>query len=166
MNLKASGTIFHSFRRCNDHDRFERGDITTGFIAEEYPDGFEGADVNTGHTRKIAAVCALMHDITEHRAAEISGSLPNHERHVPDLWAVHVKGTGETDLHYTADIKGEEGLRTIVMDDATDKAALEMEVVTGWKPGQTMVLATVDNTPFNFRARKCETGFTVWHRGV
>jgi len=51
-----------------DHDRFERGDITTAFIAEEYPDGFEGADVNSGHTRKIAAVTALMHDITEHRA--------------------------------------------------------------------------------------------------
>ena len=165
FELEGIGHNIPFLQAVYDHDRFERGDITTGFIAEEYPEGFEGADVNTGHTRKIAAVCALMHDITEHRAAEISGSLPNHERHVPDLWAVHVKGTGETDLHYTADIKGEEGLRTIVMDDATDKAALEMEVVTGWKPGQTMVLATVDNTPFNFRARKCETGFTVWHRG-
>jgi len=67
-----------------DHDRFQRGDITTAFIADEYPDGFEGAEPNSGHMRKIAAICALMHDISEHRAAEISGVLPNHERHIPD----------------------------------------------------------------------------------
>ena len=144
-----------------DHDRFERGDITTAFIAEEYPDGFEGAPVNSGHTRKLAAICALMHDISEHRAAEISGTLPNHARHIPDLWAVQIG-----DRHYTADINGESGLRTIIMDDPEeDKAAIEMEVMTSWTPGQFQVRATIDNEPFNFQAKKCEQGYQVWHRG-
>ena len=143
-----------------DHDRFERGDITTAFIAEEYPEGFEGADVNTGHTRKIAAVTALMHDITEHRAAEISGSLPNHERHVPDLWAVQVG-----DLHYTADIHGETGVRTIVVDDDTAKAALEMEVSLDWRPGEGLVRAIVDSKPFVFQTIPNAQGGTVFHRG-
>jgi len=144
-----------------DHDRFERGDITTAFIADEYPDGFEGAEVNAGHMRKIAAVCALMHDITEHRAAEISGSLPNHERHIPDEWAVNI---GET--NFTADINGETGLRTIVMDNPDeDKAAIEMEVLINWTPGQELVGAFIDNSGFNFKARKCSEGYRVWHRG-
>ncbi|WP_371398048.1 acetyl-CoA carboxylase biotin carboxylase subunit [Fretibacter rubidus] len=152
-----------------DHDRFERGDITTAFIADEYPDGFEGASVNKGHVRKIAAICALMHDISEHRAADISGALPNHERHIPDVWAVDVRAT-ESDaevepMHYSADINGDSGLRTIVMDDGTDKAALEMEVTTAWAPGHALVRAFVDNAPFNFRAERCAEGFRVWHRG-
>jgi len=121
--------------------------------------GFEGAMINSGHCRKIGAVCALMHDITQHRAAEISGSLPNHERHVPDEWAVQV---GEQ--HYKADIHGETGLRTIVMDDG-EKAALEIEVLTEWKPGRTLVSALVDNKPFSFKAVPIPEGYHVWHRG-
>jgi len=153
-----------------DHDRFERGDITTAFIAEEYPEGFVGAEVNLGHTRKIAAVCALMHDISEHRAAEISGSLPNHERHVPDEWAVEVtfgemqNGECQT-VRYAADINGERGLRTIVMNDETEKAALEMEVISNWRPGQTLVKSFVDNRPFNFKAVKTAQGYLVSYRG-
>ncbi|MEP3892176.1 MAG: acetyl/propionyl/methylcrotonyl-CoA carboxylase subunit alpha [Hellea sp.] len=144
-----------------DHDRFERGDITTAFIADEYPDGFEGAEVNLGHTRKIAAVCALMHDISEHRAAEVSGALANHARHIPDEWAVQIG-----DTHYTADINGERGLRTIVMDNPDEeKAAIEMEVLTTWKPGMPLVRAYVDNCAFNFKAQKCSEGYQVWHRG-
>ena len=46
-----------------------------------------------------------------------------------------------------------------------DKAAIEMEVLTSWKPGQELVRAFVDNNSFNFKARKCAEGYTVWHRG-
>ena len=153
-----------------DHDRFERGDITTAFIAEEYPDGFMGAEVNLGHARKIAAVCALMHDISEHRAAEISGSLPNHARHVPDEWAIEMRyfdsESGEDkSVHYAADIKGEQGLRTIVMNDETEKAALDMEVLTNWRPGQPLIKALVDNKAFNIKARKTAQGYAVSYRG-
>ncbi len=165
FELEGIGHNIPFLQAVYDHDRFVRGDITTGFIAEEYPDGFEGADVNTGHTRKIAAICALMHDISEHRAAEISGSLPNHERHVPDLWSVHMTGTHDTDLTYSADIHGEKGLRTITMDDGTEKAAIDIEVLTHWKPGQMLVSALVDNKPFAFKATPCAAGFRVWHRG-
>ena len=149
-----------------DHDRFQRGDITTAFIADEYPDGFTGAEPNSGHMRKIAAVCALMHDISEHRAAEISGALPNHARHIPDEWAVQISSGQIDDTHFTADINGERGLRTIVMDNPEEeKAAIEMEVLTSWKPGQEHVRAFIDNNAFNFKNHKCAEGYKVWHRG-
>ena len=144
-----------------DHDRFIRGDITTGFIAEEYPDGFQGAEENPGIMRKLGAVCALMHDVAEHRAAQIEGGLPNHARSVPDLWHVSIG-----DKNYTADIKGERGLRTIVMDDPEeDKAAIEMEVLLNWRPGQGLVRALVDNQPLNFQVERRPEGYHVEHRG-
>ncbi|WP_416878819.1 acetyl-CoA carboxylase biotin carboxylase subunit [Litorimonas sp.] len=160
FELEGIGHNIPFLQAVYDHDRFERGDISTAFIADEYPDGFEGGNVNPGHARKIGAICALMHDITEHRAANISGSLPNHQRHIPDEWAVQVG-----DLHYTADIKGEKGLRTIVVGDG-EKAAIEMEVLTAWKPGLPLVIALVDNKPFNFKAEPIAEGYRVRHRGV
>ncbi|MEP6342564.1 MAG: acetyl/propionyl/methylcrotonyl-CoA carboxylase subunit alpha [Maricaulaceae bacterium] len=143
-----------------DHDRFDRGDITTAFIAEEYPDGFEGAEENSGHIRKLAALSTLMHDICENRAANIDGALPNHERHVPDEWVVQV---GE--VSYGIEIHGEPHNCTIVASDGTDKAAIEFEVVTAWEPGQQLVRAFVDNKPFHFKAERRPEGFKVRHRG-
>lgn len=147
-----------------DHDRFERGDINTAFIADEYPDGFEGAEVNSGHCRKIGAICALMLDITENRSAEISGTIPNHKRHVPDEWAIEIKSGQVGEFEYTAEINGERGLRTIVMGDG-EKAAIEMEVLTQWKPGKPLVITLVDNKPFTFKAEPIPEGYRVWHRG-
>ena len=143
-----------------DHDRFDRGDITTAFIAEEYPEGFEGAEENAGHIRKLAALTTLMHDMCENRAATIEGALPNHERHVPDEWVVQV---GE--LTYTIEIHGEPHNCTIVANDESDKAAIEFDVVTAWQPGQQLVRAFVDNKPFNFKAERRPEGYKVRHRG-
>jgi len=149
-----------------DHDRFDRGDITTAFIAEEYPDGFVGAPENSGNTRKIAAVCSLMHDIIQHRAAQISGSLPNHKRDIPDEWSVAVKCPTGEDKVYTADVNGESGVRTIVMNDDTDKAALELEISLNWRPGEEIIHAFVDSRAFTFKARAIPEGYRIWHRGV
>ncbi len=149
-----------------DHDRFDRGDITTAFIAEEYPDGFVGAPENSGHTRKIAAVCSLMHDITQHRAAQISGSLANHQRDIPDEWSVAVKCPTGEDKVYTADVNGDVGVRTIVMNDDTDKAALELEVSLNWRPGEEIIHAFVDSRAFTFKARRIPEGYRIWHRGA
>ena len=149
-----------------DHDRFERGDITTAFIADEYLEGFEGAPVNAGHRRKIAALCALMHDMSENRAAQISGALDNHARHVPDIWKVAVSNPLEEEVHYTVDIQDGEGVRNISVDDETDKAAIEMEVSTSWLPGKQLVRGFVDSQPFTFRARPIAQGYAVEHRGA
>ena len=52
------------------------------------------------------------------------------------------------------------------MDDETDKAAIEMEVSTGWLPGEQLVTAFINSQPFTFRALKSAEGYTVEHRGA
>lgn len=42
------------------HDRFRSGNITTAFIAEEYPDGFEGVELTETELTAIAGVAAAM----------------------------------------------------------------------------------------------------------
>jgi propionyl-CoA carboxylase alpha chain len=41
-----------------DHPRFTSGNITTAFIAEEYPDGFQGATLDDETLRRVAAAAA------------------------------------------------------------------------------------------------------------
>ncbi|HEY6048719.1 MAG TPA: acetyl-CoA carboxylase biotin carboxylase subunit, partial [Sphingomicrobium sp.] len=57
------------------HPRFRSGDITTGFIAEEYPEGFEGAPADAQLIEDLTAIAGMVSVITDERAAEISDQL-------------------------------------------------------------------------------------------
>src|SRR5690606_11338047 len=41
------------------HPRFRAGQLTTGFIAEEYPDGFAGAPADAALLAQLAAIAAF-----------------------------------------------------------------------------------------------------------
>src|SRR3546814_5470791 len=42
------------------HPRFRSGELTTGFIAEEYPEGFHGADTDEHVIRALVAIAGFM----------------------------------------------------------------------------------------------------------
>ncbi len=76
-----------------DHPRFVAGEITTAFIAEEFPDGFSGAVPDDETLRRIAAAAAAMHRLAEIRRTRISGRMDNHERKVGSDWVVEAART-------------------------------------------------------------------------
>lgn len=57
------------------HPRFRSGELTTGFIAEEYPEGFHGAATTEDFRQILAAVCAGNEFSWQARARQISGQL-------------------------------------------------------------------------------------------
>ncbi|TIX50952.1 acetyl-CoA carboxylase biotin carboxylase subunit [Alteraurantiacibacter aquimixticola] len=57
------------------HPRFRSGDLTTGFIAEEYPEGFTGAPASEDQLRAIAAIAAGMEFTRQARANKTSGKI-------------------------------------------------------------------------------------------
>src|SRR5687768_15766834 len=57
------------------HPRFRAGELTTGFIAEEYPEGFQGAPADEALTRIIAAAAAGMSVSQAARARLVSDQL-------------------------------------------------------------------------------------------
>jgi len=57
------------------HPRFRDGRLTTGFIAEEYPEGFHGAPASRDLRRKLAAVAAFVDVERTRRALTINGQL-------------------------------------------------------------------------------------------
>ncbi|KJF73109.1 acetyl-CoA carboxylase biotin carboxylase subunit [Agrobacterium arsenijevicii] len=115
------------------HERFRAGRLTTGFIAEEFPEGFSGVEPDEASARKLAAIATVIHQRLQSRAVEISGTIGNHRRIVGQDWVVSLgksqrKVSVETGADGTA-IRFEDG------------AALTVD--TGWLPGRSLGLFTV-----------------------
>ncbi len=139
-----------------DHPRFVEGRITTAFIAEEYPDGFQGAVLPEGLLRRIAAAAAAMNRVAEIRRTRISGRLGNHERHVGDDWVVCLQGE-EFRVKIAADRDGS----TVRFEDGA-----AMRVTSDWVPGQQLARLDVDGEALVLKTGKAPSGFRIRTRGA
>ncbi len=139
-----------------DHPRFTSGNITTAFIAEEYPDGFQGATLPEDQLRRIAAACAAMHRVGEIRRTRVSGRMDNHERRVGDDWVVSLQGA-EFALKIAADHDG----ATIRFADGAAQ-----RVTSDWTPGQPLAKLMVDAVPLVLKTAKISGGFRIRTRGA
>jgi propionyl-CoA carboxylase alpha chain len=138
-----------------DHPRFVKGDITTAFIAEEYPDGFAGAEIDAEQLRHVAAAAAAMFRVDEIRRARISGRLGNHERTVGTDWVVAVGDTlFETRIH--ADREG----ATVEIDGATHR------VTSDWTPGTPLAVLQIDDETLALKVQPIVSGFRMRTRGA
>ncbi len=89
FRLKGLGHNVDFLSAIMQHERFRSGELTTGFIAEEYPDGFEGAPADDAFMRQLAALFAGAEFTERVRAQQISGQMapmPN----PPSDWSVKI----------------------------------------------------------------------------
>ena len=73
------------------HPRFRSGELTTGFIAEEYPDGFTGAATSDETLRHLAAVAGFVATARADRARQVDQQL-NDDLNPPYDWSVTIGG--------------------------------------------------------------------------
>jgi propionyl-CoA carboxylase alpha chain len=139
-----------------DHSKFTSGDMTTAFIAEEYPDGFQGVELNEAELRRIAASAAAMNRVAEIRRTKISGRMDNHERRVGDNWVVSLQGE-KFAVSVAADADGS----TVTFEDG---ASLRVE--GDWTPGMMLADMTVDGAPLVMKVGKITGGFRIRNRGA
>ncbi|MEL7099521.1 MAG: acetyl/propionyl/methylcrotonyl-CoA carboxylase subunit alpha [Pseudomonadota bacterium] len=139
-----------------DHEKFTSGNMTTAFIAEEYPEGFEGVELPEATLKKIAASCAAMNRVAEIRRARISGTMDNHERHVGSDWVVSLSGA-EYEVSIDADRSGS----TVTFADDTSH-----RVSSDWTPGDTLATIDVDGAELVLKVDKANAGFRIRHRGA
>ena len=139
-----------------DHARFVKGDITTAFIEEEYPDGFVGVDLEEEELMRIAASCAAMNRVAEIRRTKISGRMDNHERRVGDNWIVTLQNK-KYELKIVADQLG-----STVQFINGDKIRVEGR----WTPGDQLAKMLVDETRLTMKVGKITGGFRIRNRGA
>ncbi len=138
-----------------DHPKFTSGNMTTAFIEEEYPDGFDGVTLPDDTCARIAAACAAMHRVAEIRRTRISGRMDNHERHVGDDWVVALQGNAY-EVTINADKAG--------ADVSVGGKMLRVE--SDWTPGDPLARLMVDGAPLVLKVGKISGGFRVRYRGA
>ena len=138
-----------------DHPKFVSGDISTAFIAEEYPEGFLGATLPEGEVLRVAASAAAMHRVAEIRRCRISGRLDNHERHVGEHWVVSLAGQ-DIPVRITADTQG----------STVELQGRKLRVDSDWLPGQTLARLSVDGTPLVMKVEPLPSGYRLRVRGA
>ncbi|MEP1209436.1 MAG: acetyl/propionyl/methylcrotonyl-CoA carboxylase subunit alpha [Rhizobiaceae bacterium] len=139
-----------------DHQRFASGNITTAFIEEEYPDGFEGAQSADHDRRKLAACAAVMNMIAQLRRTRISGAMTNHKRRVGRDWVVDLSGE-----HFPLTMKAKNEGARIKFDDGT-----KMKVLTEWRPGMALLCANIDGNDIAVKVRATAGGYELRYRGA
>ncbi|GGC23401.1 acetyl/propionyl-CoA carboxylase subuit alpha [Novosphingobium marinum] len=132
------------------HPRFRAGELTTGFIAEEYPDGFQGAEASEDLHEKIAAVAGFIAAARSDRARRVNGQLA--ENLEPTVsWTATLAGTS-----YLVEITDE----ALLLDGEPVELAME------YSPGDKLVAAEVDGEPLGIKIEPTRTGLRMTTRGA
>lgn len=139
-----------------DHEKFVSGNITTAFIEEEYPDGFEGVTLPDADLRRVAAAAAAMHRVAEIRRTRISGRMGNHERKVGVDWDVSLGGA-----HHPVTIRADKDGANVTFQDGTD-----LRVESDWLPGQPLARLNVDGTVLVLKVARATGGYKIRTRGA
>ncbi len=139
-----------------DHPRFQSGNITTAFIAEEYPEGFQGATLGGDILAQVAASAAAMNRVAEIRRTKVSGTMDNHERRVGDDWVVTLQG-----VEHVVKIAADPAGSTVSFADGSTR-----RITSDWTPGQPLARVMVDGTPLVMKVGKISGGFRLRLRGA
>jgi propionyl-CoA carboxylase alpha chain len=139
------------------HPRWREGRLSTGFIAEEFPDGFHPL-VAKGETELRLAVAAAHIDHTLNaRKRRISGQLREPEQMRFELKRVVAMGMSRIELEIDLKKSGVE----VVLGDGR-----RIAVHSDWKPGDPLWRGTVDGADIAVQVRAILNGYALSHAGV
>jgi propionyl-CoA carboxylase alpha chain len=137
------------------HPRYRSGDITTGFIAEEYAQGFGGAPADAQLIEDLAVIAGMVATITDERAAEIDGQL-GPRTHLSCDRVVKISGE-----QHKVRIKPYTGGTLALLDGGE-----LIDIVGRWVPGQRLLSVTVDGRHRIVQVRRAGRGWELQTRGA
>lgn len=140
------------------HPRWQAGKLSTGFIAEEFPNGFHVHAPDGEPADVLAAVAAAIDHVQGERKRRISGQLSGRSVTRESQRAVWLSGR---------EIKLEVRRDSDVIDVRFNqtKAAVR-KLRSNWKPGDLVWSGTIDGHPIAVQIRTIANGFALTYRGI
>ena len=129
------------------HPRFVSGDFTTGFIAEEYPDGFKKDSVQPADPKRLAALAAFMRYRYLEHIQMIDGQLAGHEMTIAKKFVVVTGarvGSSEDIKEIPIRVELKDGVYSVYIDEEDDVS--RYNIVSNWRPGELCLRATINGT--------------------
>ena len=133
-----------------DQDRFREGRLTTGYIAEEFPGGFQGLDPTPWQGDLMLAAAAWMH--------RLQGSRRSNGGALRSEWIV---AAGSSKRRARLEPR-DGGLLIELPDEGRSLTLSEVD----WRPGWPMFRAKLDGQVFTVHAAPAAEGFRLRHRAA
>jgi len=140
------------------HPRWRKAALSTGFIAEEYPEGFKPRTPEGDELNVVAAVAAVIDHQSNARRREISHQMTGQPVAFARRRIVKVK---DVELPVEVEAK-EEGAYRISLPGA--KTTLDIK--SSWKPGEPLWFGTVGKTKVAVQVRPILNGVNLAYRGI
>jgi propionyl-CoA carboxylase alpha chain len=139
------------------HPRWREGRLSTGFIAEEFPDGFRPLVAEGETERRLAAAAAHIDHVLNERKRRISGQLREPEQLRFELKRIVELGKSRIELEIDA---RQDGIAIVLADGR------RVEIRSDWKPGDPLWRGIVDGVEIAVQARPILNGYALSHAGV
>ncbi len=137
------------------HPRFCSGHFNTGFIAEEYPQGFDASMVPHADPTLLAAIATFARMRYIQRAVQIEGQMPGHGRNVAKDWVVVMGGR-----QYPVSVEQIDGGMMMRSDD---KAYC---ILSDWRFGDLLFKGTVNGEPVCMQLERRGLRYRISHFGL
>ncbi|MCE2510874.1 MAG: acetyl-CoA carboxylase biotin carboxylase subunit [Alphaproteobacteria bacterium] len=163
---RMRGALDEYFIRGLDHNipflaavmmqpRFLAGELTTNFIAEEFPDGFSGVELPKDEREALVAVAAMVHHRYAERTAVVDGQMPPASAVAELEWVVILDGA-----HYPVALKPALDGFDVLIDDKIYAVRSE------WALGSPVFRGTVNERPVTVQIDRNGISFRLTHGGA
>ena len=143
------------------HPRWKSGKLSTGFIAEEFPDGFHAIAPKGAIAVTIAAVAAAIDHVLGERKRQISGQLTGRAVTRERRRTVRL-GDQEVQLDIAREA---DGIAVQFVDDKGNSGSART-LVSSWKPGDPVWSGMIGGDAVAVQVRSLPNGFLLAHHGV
>ncbi|PWV99997.1 biotin carboxyl carrier protein /biotin carboxylase [Hoeflea marina] len=139
------------------HPRWREGRLSTGFIAEEYPDGFGPVEPDEATRERLSIAALTLSHMRGKRSADISGARFHqaarraHQDKVVRLGRAELNGhIDDADEGYMVGINGHQAVA----------------VTSDWFPGAGIAIFTIDGVRHAIKAEPAAAGWRLRQRGI
>jgi len=142
--------------------KWRSGDLSTGFIAEEYPDGFSPRAPAPDERETLAIAAVFIDDLSNRRRREISGQMSGKDVRFAPVRVADIGGVSEK----LAVRKHDGGHAVIDVLDASGAVRRTVEVNSDWWPGNPVWRGEIDGAAVAVQLRPMLNGYNLSYRGI
>lgn len=143
------------------HDRFRSGNISTAFIAEEWPDGFSGVAPSEEELTQSALTALALHALTERLRAS------------PDRRRFNTKASETNHRVVRVNAQNREFSYTVT-DNTVQVSAIgsannitsTVSIQTTWLPGETFARLRIEGLPVSYKVQAITGGYRLRRNGM
>ena len=140
-----------------NHERWKSGNLSTSFITDEFPDGFEGALATKDDVVTLALVAVHMDNISNIQRRKISGQIAGRS---VEFTADRVVRVGDNWLDVKLEFENNKMLQVAVSGDDV------VSVESAWQLGGPVWSGHINGKAISIQVNRQTNGYHMLYRGV